>query len=52
MAYRWKLDPEKCVFGLPSGKLLGFMVNHHNIEANPTKVDAIRMMNLPTRKKT
>jgi hypothetical protein len=27
--YRWKLNPEKCVFGVPSGKLLGFMVSHH-----------------------
>jgi hypothetical protein len=49
--YRWKLNPEKCVFGVPSGKLLGFMVSHRGIEANPTKVDAIRKMNQPTRKK-
>jgi hypothetical protein len=39
--YRWKLNPEKCVFGVPSGKLLGFMVSHRGIEANPTKVDAV-----------
>jgi hypothetical protein len=43
--YRWKLNPEKCVFGVPSDKLLGFMVGHRNIEANPTKADAIRKMN-------
>jgi hypothetical protein len=49
--YRWKLNPEKCVFGVPSGKLLGFMVSHHGIEANPTKVDAIRRMSRPTEKK-
>jgi hypothetical protein len=49
--YRWKLNPEKCVFGVPSGKLLGFMVSHRGIEANPTKVDAIRRMNRPTGKK-
>jgi hypothetical protein len=49
--YRWKLNPEKCVFGIPSGKLLGFMVSHHGIEANPTKVDAIRKTNQPTGKK-
>ena len=23
-----KLNPEKCVFGVPSGKLLGFLVSH------------------------
>jgi hypothetical protein len=49
--YRWKLNPEKCVFNVPSGKLLGFMVSHRGIEANPTKVDAIRKMNRPTGKK-
>jgi hypothetical protein len=49
--YRWKLNLEKCVFGVPSGKLLGFMVRHRGIEANPTKVDAIHRMNRPTGKK-
>jgi hypothetical protein len=49
--YRWKLNLEKCVFSVPSGKLLGFMVSHRGIEANPTKVDAIRRMNRPTGKK-
>jgi hypothetical protein len=49
--YRWKLNTEKCVFDVPSGKLLGFMVSHRGIKANPTKVDAIRRMNRPTRKK-
>jgi light-regulated signal transduction histidine kinase (bacteriophytochrome) len=49
--YRWKLNPEKCVFGVPSGKLLGFMVSHQGIEVNPTKVDAIHRMNRPTEKK-
>jgi hypothetical protein len=49
--YRWKLNLEKCVFGVPSGKLVGFMVSHRGIEANPTKVDAIRRMNRPTGKK-
>jgi hypothetical protein len=26
--YRWKLNPEKCVFGVPTEKLLGFIVSH------------------------
>ena len=30
-----KLNPEKCVFGVPSGKLLGFFVSQRGIEANP-----------------
>lgn len=24
----WKLNPTKCVFGVPSGKLLGFIISH------------------------
>ena len=28
-----RLNPEKCVFGVPSGKLLGFLVFHRGIEA-------------------
>ena len=38
------LNPEKCVFGVPSGKLLGFLVSHRGIEANPEKVKAIEDM--------
>ena len=33
--YRMKLNPQKCVFGVESGKFLGFIVNHRGIEANP-----------------
>jgi hypothetical protein len=32
-----KLNPEKCVFGVPRGMLLGFIVSKHGIEANPKK---------------
>jgi len=38
---RTKLNPEKCVFGVSAGKLLGFLVSHRGIEANPTKIRAI-----------
>jgi hypothetical protein len=46
--YRWKLNPNKCVFGVPSGKLLGFIISHHSIEANPEKISAITSMKAPT----
>jgi hypothetical protein len=36
--YQWKLNPKKCIFGVPSGKLLGFIISHHSIEANPEKI--------------
>jgi ribonuclease HI len=39
-----KLNPAKCAFGIPSGKLLGFLVSHRGIEANPDKVKAIEEM--------
>jgi hypothetical protein len=45
--YQWKLNPEKCIFGVPSGKLLGFIVSHRGIEANPEKIEAIMRMEAP-----
>jgi hypothetical protein len=44
-------QPNLCVFGVPSGLLLGFMVGHRGIEANPEKVNAIRKMAKPSNKK-
>jgi hypothetical protein len=46
--YRWKLNSNKCVFGVPSGKLLGFIMSHRGIEANPEKISAITKMKAPT----
>jgi hypothetical protein len=42
-----KLNPAKCAFGVPSGKLLGFLVSHRGIEVNPDKVKAIEEMHPP-----
>ena len=42
-----RLTPEKCVFGVPSGKLLGFLVSHRGIKANPEKVKAVEDMSPP-----
>jgi hypothetical protein len=46
--YRWKLNLNKCVFGVPSGKLLGFIISKRGIEANPEKISAITSMKVPT----
>src|SRR3954464_7496396 len=46
--YRIKLNPKKFVFGVPAGKLLGYMVSARGIEANPEKVQAIAKMQKPT----
>jgi hypothetical protein len=47
-ATRTKLNPDKCVFGVSAGKLLGFLVSHRGIEANPEKIRAIEAMRSPS----
>ena len=44
-----KLNPDKCVFGVPSGKLLGFFVSQCGIKANPNKIKAIKQIEAPKR---
>jgi hypothetical protein len=46
--FRWKLNPTKCIFGVPSGKFLGFTISNRGIEANPLKIAAITDMEAPT----
>jgi len=41
---RIKLNPEKCVFGVPRGMLLEYIVSQRGIEANPEKVSAVVRM--------
>jgi hypothetical protein len=45
--YRWKLKLEKCIFGVPSGKLLRFLISNCGIEANQEKIHAITQMKPP-----
>jgi hypothetical protein len=35
---RLRLNPKKCIFGVRKGKILGYLVSHRGIEANPTKI--------------
>jgi hypothetical protein len=39
--FRMKLNSTKCTFGMPAGKLLGFLVSSRGIESNPVKIRAI-----------
>jgi hypothetical protein len=39
-----KLNPEKRVFGVSRGMLLGYIVSQRGIEANPEKVAALERM--------
>jgi hypothetical protein len=45
--FQWKLNPTKCVFGVPSGKLLRFIISNQGIEANHVKILAIIDMGAP-----
>jgi hypothetical protein len=37
-----KLNPEKCVFGVPRGMMLGYIVSQWGIEPDPEKVTALK----------
>ena len=45
--YKMKLNPTKCVFGVPAGMLLGYIVSQRGIEANPAKIKAIQGLKKP-----
>lgn len=47
--YKLRLIPNKCTFGVKSGKLLGFIVSNRGIKIDPEKVIAI--INMPPPKK-
>lgn len=40
--FRPRLNPNKCTFGVRSGKLLGFLVSERGIKVDPAKVKAIQ----------
>lgn len=42
-----KLNPKKCIFGVRSGKFLGFMASERGINANPGKIRAISELPKP-----
>jgi hypothetical protein len=45
------LNPKKCVFGVSSGKLLGYMISSRGIYANLKKVEAIDKLQPPRTRK-
>jgi hypothetical protein len=46
-----KLNPEKCIFGIRKGQLLGCMVSKRGTQANPQKIEALRRMQPPSNRK-
>ncbi|KAK0579619.1 hypothetical protein LWI29_028816 [Acer saccharum] len=45
--YGMKLNPAKCVFGVPSGRFLRYQVHQRGIEVNPEKIQALAKMVSP-----
>ena len=45
--FRLRLNPKKCTFGVPYGKLLGHIVSERDIEVDPEKIKAILDMPAP-----
>ena len=39
--YKLRLNPQKCTFGVTTGKLLGFLVNDRGIKVDSSKIKAI-----------
>ncbi|XP_017984423.1 PREDICTED: uncharacterized protein LOC108663676 [Theobroma cacao] len=46
--YQLRMNPLKCAFGVSSRKVLGFIVRHHGIEIDQSKIDAIMKMPEPS----
>jgi hypothetical protein len=49
--YKMMLNPNKRMFCVSSGKLLGYMVSFRGIDSNPNKVEAIEKLQLPKMRK-
>src|ERR1044072_557641 len=49
--FRLRLNPNKCTFGVRSGKLLGFVVSETGIKVDPDKVKAIQEIPEPRTEK-
>jgi hypothetical protein len=49
--FKMMFNPKKCVFGISSGKLLGYMVSSWWIDVNPKKVKAIEKLQPPRTRK-
>ena len=46
--YKLRVKPQKCVFNVSSGKLLGHIVSRRGVEVDPKKIKAITKMAPPT----
>ena len=42
--HKLRLNASKCLFGVGSGKFLGYMVTHKGIKVNPNQIKAINSL--------
>ena len=45
--YKLRLNASKCLFGVGSGKFLGYIVTHRGIKVNPDQIKAINKLRSP-----
>ena len=45
--HKLRLNASKCLFGVGSGKFLGYIVTHKGIEVNPDQIKAINSLQPP-----
>ena len=45
--HKLRLNASKCLFGVGSGKFLGYMVTHRGIEVSPDQIKAIHNLQAP-----
>ena len=45
--HKLRLNASKCVFGVDSGRFLGFMVSHRGIEVNLDQIKGIQELKPP-----
>jgi hypothetical protein len=41
MYFNIRINPKKCTFGVPRGKLLGYIITKRGIVPNPDKISVI-----------
>lgn len=49
--FNMRLNPQKCAFGVTSGKLLGYVISSRGIEIDPAKIKAIMSLKPPRNEK-
>ena len=49
--HKFRLNAEKCIFGVGASKFLGYLITNWGIEINPDQIDVVRRLNPPSNSK-